>query len=209
MTNPQAPGGDELRVRSLLIMNGVGPDAGTPGPIPPKPTTRPRDWLDDILDANTAPTKANPRRTPKKQTAPEQEKPAPEPDEDEETEEDDDPEKATPPAWDPVAIADRIARAYRDRPVGERLRDAAEVVVNSRARVGQLFFTASGVWVAWRFGFTPWLMRFTADAPVGIPVLAFGLGWGLNRRLDATALFFVWIGRAIYTATLINLVLHP
>ena len=209
MINPQAPGGDELRVRSLLIMNGVSPDAGIPGSIPPKPTARPRDWLDDILDANTAPSKAKPRRAPKKQTAPEQEKPAPESDEDEETKEEDAPGEPAQPAWDPVAIADRIARAYRDRPVGERLRDAAEVVVNSRARFGQLFFTASGVWVAWRLGFTPWLVHFTADAPVGIPIAAFGLGWSVNRRLDATALFFAWVGRAIYTATLINLVLHP
>lgn len=208
MINPQAPGGDELRVRSLLIMNGVGPDAGIPGSIPPKPTARPRDWLDDILDANSATTKANPRRAPKKKTAPDQEKPATEPAEDEESGEDHDQED-TPLAWDPVAIADRIARAYRDRPVGERLRDAAEVVVNSRARFGQLFFTASGVWVAWRLGFTPWLVHFTADAPLGIPIAAFGLGWSVNRRLDATALFFAWVGRAIYTATLINLVLHP
>jgi hypothetical protein len=48
------PGPDELRVRQLLIKNGVGPDAG-PAPVPPKPAARPRDWLDDILDETDAP----------------------------------------------------------------------------------------------------------------------------------------------------------
>lgn len=46
----QQPGADELRIRSLLVARGVGPDA-----IPPRPTVRPRDWLDDILDTNPTP----------------------------------------------------------------------------------------------------------------------------------------------------------
>lgn len=47
------PGADELRVRALLKERGVGPDA-RPSAIPPQPTERPRDWLDDILDGNAA-----------------------------------------------------------------------------------------------------------------------------------------------------------
>ena len=44
------PGADELRIRSLLVARGVGPDAIPPKPVaPPKPTMRPRDWLDDLL----------------------------------------------------------------------------------------------------------------------------------------------------------------
>lgn len=43
-------GADELRIRSLLLARGVGPDA-----VPPKPTVRPRDWLDDLLTPATAP----------------------------------------------------------------------------------------------------------------------------------------------------------
>jgi hypothetical protein len=49
------PGADELRIRSLLVARGVGPDA-----IPPKPAARPRDWLDDILDSNPAPAVEEP-----------------------------------------------------------------------------------------------------------------------------------------------------
>jgi hypothetical protein len=50
------PGADELRVRQMLIKNGVGLTPTAPAAIPPKPTTRPRDWLDDLLDGgSTAP----------------------------------------------------------------------------------------------------------------------------------------------------------
>lgn len=42
----RSQGADELRIRALLRQNGVGPN-----PIPPKPTGRPRDWLDDILNS--------------------------------------------------------------------------------------------------------------------------------------------------------------
>lgn len=81
MTNPQAPGADELRVRSILKQRGVGP-AGHPQPaVPPKPAARPRDWLDDILDADDAPTNVKPGRALEKKNAPEQEEPAAEPEE--------------------------------------------------------------------------------------------------------------------------------
>lgn len=49
------PGADELRIRSLLVARGVGPDA-----VPPKPSARPRDWLDDILDSEPAPAAEEP-----------------------------------------------------------------------------------------------------------------------------------------------------
>lgn len=48
--NKAPQGADEIRVRTILRQSGVGPDA-----IPAKPTVRPRDWLDDILDAPTTP----------------------------------------------------------------------------------------------------------------------------------------------------------
>lgn len=47
------PDADELRIRRLLVKNGVGPDA-TPPPAA-RPAARKRDWLDDILDQPTAP----------------------------------------------------------------------------------------------------------------------------------------------------------
>lgn len=41
------PGADERRMQHILKERGIGFDAP-----PPKPTDRPRDWLDDLLDDN-------------------------------------------------------------------------------------------------------------------------------------------------------------
>lgn len=46
----QNPGADERRVRALLVAREVGPDA-----IPPTPTARPRDWLDELLASDPEP----------------------------------------------------------------------------------------------------------------------------------------------------------
>jgi hypothetical protein len=49
-------GADELQIQALLKDRGVGPDAKPA--VPPKPTGRPRDWLDDILDTKPSPAAA-------------------------------------------------------------------------------------------------------------------------------------------------------
>ncbi|MDX3645221.1 hypothetical protein P1P70_38665, partial [Streptomyces sp. MB09-02B] len=49
------PDADERRIAQLLRQRGVGPDAEPALVIPPMPTRRPRDWLDDILESNTPP----------------------------------------------------------------------------------------------------------------------------------------------------------
>ena len=215
------PGADELKVRDRLIALIDGPPALPPPParppmpaVPTKPTTRPRDWLDDILDEPAAEVAAVPEEQVKRPWW--KAKPAPEPEDEPEDDEEgeggeegEDEEETAPPGWDPVAIADRIVHAYHKRPAGVRLKHAAQVITHSRARWGQLVYTATGVWAAWRIGFTPWLYHFTANAPLGIPIVALGVGWAVNRRLDGTPLVFAWVGRAIYTATVINLVLHP
>lgn len=73
-------GADERRIASLLRQHGVGPDAEPPLVVPPMPTVRPRDWLDDILESDgpsappllvelvpEAPAPSEPRKTkPKK-----------------------------------------------------------------------------------------------------------------------------------------------
>ncbi|MET8978543.1 hypothetical protein ABZX85_23285 [Streptomyces sp. NPDC004539] len=71
------PGADEQRIRGLLLAREVGPDAA-----PPKPTTRPRDWLDDILDSDPTPEVPKPETkqpTPKPAPAKASKEPAPEP----------------------------------------------------------------------------------------------------------------------------------
>jgi hypothetical protein len=194
------PGADELRIRGFLRQLEVGPDAEPPA-IPPKPVKRERDWLDDILDSDGLgkPGVREPRTPGDPGTTGEEP----------ELEDGEEEPLQVPPRWDPVAIADRIVHAYQQRPASVRLKHAAQVVVASRARWGQLIYTASGGWMAWRVGFTPWLLHFTHDAPVGIPIALFGVGWAVNRGLDPYPLLISWCGRAIYTATVINLVLHP
>jgi hypothetical protein len=59
------PGADELRIRDQLRNQGVGPNA-----IPPKPTGRPRDWLDDILDSPPAAAVETPEPQPRPALAP-------------------------------------------------------------------------------------------------------------------------------------------
>jgi len=72
-------GADELRIRSILRRLIDGPDT-TPPPMPPgpppdgfRPVVRQRDWLDDILDANTTPA---PERGPVDLPAPVVKEPA-------------------------------------------------------------------------------------------------------------------------------------
>jgi hypothetical protein len=60
-------GADELRMKAILKTRGVGPDAKPA--VPPKPTGRPRDWLDDILDTKTAPRPTAPKPKPEPKAA--------------------------------------------------------------------------------------------------------------------------------------------
>ncbi|MGY0023737.1 hypothetical protein ACVHNB_32810 [Streptomyces sp. YJ-C3] len=85
MTNTR-PGPDERRVRAILRRRGVSLGTSEEQPLPPAPEhlppgfpTRPRDWLDDVLDGNAdTPT---PRPAPAPIADPPAEATAPEPDE--------------------------------------------------------------------------------------------------------------------------------
>ena len=52
-------GADELRIRSILRKQGVGPDADPAPAIPPMPTDPPSDWLDILLADNATPAVAD------------------------------------------------------------------------------------------------------------------------------------------------------
>jgi hypothetical protein len=78
--NDTKPGADELRMRAILRTRGIGPDATPPLPaVPPKPTSRPRDWLDDILDSTPTPAAPTEEIEPAADTEPEPEKTKPKP----------------------------------------------------------------------------------------------------------------------------------
>ncbi|MFF4552738.1 hypothetical protein [Streptomyces sp. NPDC001422] len=133
------PGADELRVRSILRKQGVGPAA-----IPPKPTTRPRDWLDDILDAPATP-KAEPAaaepaaRPASKPAAPAKRKPT----------------KRKPPK------SGRARTAWDARPASPRqsLLDAYNRVPY---RLKWLAYHASAAYLGWAVGLVGWATYVTA-----------------------------------------------
>jgi hypothetical protein len=145
----RTPGADELRVRALLIARQVGPDA-----IPPKPTGRPKDWLDDIITTDLAPTT-------EEQAAPEpQEKPTLAA-----------PAKATKPL--PAKTATKKPKkakrpkpgtpraAFDGRPPAPRqsLADAWERVPG---RLKWLAYHATAAYLGWSMGLVGWATYVTA-----------------------------------------------
>ncbi|MFD7794343.1 hypothetical protein [Streptomyces sp. NPDC059759] len=133
------PGADELRVRSILQRGGVGPSA-----IPPKPATRPRDWLDDILDAPATPepepAAAEPKTRPgPKPTAPAKRKPT---------------KRKAPKSG-------RARTAWDTRPQSPRqsLLDAYDRIPY---RIKWLAYHASAAYLGWAIGLVDWTTYVTA-----------------------------------------------
>ncbi|WP_026328674.1 MULTISPECIES: hypothetical protein [Streptomyces] len=221
-----APGADELRMRYLLRRRGVGPDARPDTPdetserkpdtaAPAEPSHvrgggRLPDWRrGELVDLEKpdAPEPGPPAR-PKRQE-PEPESP-PKPDKTEPDDEEDqaDEPASTPPPWDPVAVADRIVQAQKERTLADRARHLA-TAAKAGPRLGRLVYAASGVWAAWHVGLTPWLLSVTATAPLGVPAGLVLVGWALHRRSARAVLPVAWCGHALFTATVITLALHP
>jgi len=145
------PGADELRVRALLVAREVGPDA-----IPPKPAVRPRDWLDDLLDADPAP-----KPKPDAEPAPEEEPPAEAPA----------PAEKRKPAREGVAKkpgkkrkkpkpgAPRAAVDGRPQSPRQSLADAWD---NIPTRLKWLAYHASAAYLGWSMGLVSWSTYVTA-----------------------------------------------
>ncbi|MDG9703775.1 hypothetical protein [Streptomyces sp. DH37] len=116
------------------------------------------------------------------------------------------------PPWDPTAIAGHLVHLYRQRPAQERVQEGVHVVqriAQQQRRIGPAVYTATGVYAAWKLGFTPWLIGFMDGAPVGVSLLAVWLGWGVYRTADQAVLPVAWCGRALYTATVLAVALQP
>lgn len=207
----QQPGADELRIRSLLVAQGVGPDADPDAPIPPKPTTRPRDWLDDLLDGNAAPAPVEPD----------------EPD-DEEAEE---PEPATTPApakTQPAKTAQKKKRkkkpkkpspgaprsAWDARPPSPRqsLLDAYDAVPY---RLKWLAYHATAAYMGWEVGLVDYATHVTAwIAGTGFgPQAWFWCGVGaatflLYRRTRGHWWPVAWCAAVPVTSTVVGVLLY-
>lgn len=142
-------GADERRIRTLLQQRGVGPDA-----TPPRPTTRPRDWLDDILNT-PAP---QPTPTPAKAVKP---KPATGPTKKTQ------PAQKTDAAGQPRTKRRRPARASTpqrapltwEQSPRQSLADAWGRVP---ARLKWLAYHASAAYLGWTVGLVNWATHVTA-----------------------------------------------
>lgn len=148
--NETKPGADELRVRAILQARGVGPDA-----VPPKPTERPRDWLDDILDSAPAPAE--------EPTAAEPEPDAPAVPDTPKKERRSRPAKATKkrPKKTRRPKPGAARTAWDTRPTSPR-QSLADAWDNVPPRLKWLAYHASAAYLGWTVGLLGWSTYVTA-----------------------------------------------
>lgn len=132
-------GADELRMRALLVAHEVGPDF-----IPPKPTERPRDWLDELIEEDLAP---EPEPAPAAAPTPP-------------------PQPGPPPAKAPKKKrkkpkpgAPRAAVDARPQSPRQSLADALDRVPY---RLKWLAYHASAAYLGWSMGLVGWSTYVTA-----------------------------------------------
>lgn len=199
------PGADELRIRSILRKQGVGPDADPAAvarPTPPKPSTLPtiptatpdRDWLEDILDGNAGPPPAD------QDDEPEKGGPTPEPD----------PPKTTANKTKPQVKARKKKRSKRPGPNTPRSafdshpEDPKQSLVEAYARVPSkirwLIYHGTAAAAGYRIGWVDFSTDTTAwiaDHGPTHPQALFWYGFAvacilLYRRFSPSYLVFGW-----------------
>ncbi|MFF2650585.1 hypothetical protein [Streptomyces sp. NPDC058045] len=116
------------------------------------------------------------------------------------------------PAWDPTRIAERTAarinEARKETPFTQRITSAVVSVATADGSLNRVFYAASGMWAAWKIGFTPWLQDATSDAPVMVSLVVCLIGWAIHRSTKDAALPLAWAGHATATATVIAFIPH-
>jgi hypothetical protein len=214
---PETPslGADELEIRDRLRKLEVGPDAGPPTTIPPKPTTQPRDWLDDILDDNS--------------TAPKPVEVEPEPLDPEPPVAEPQPPKADPkPATQkPQATAKaRRKKPRRPNPHTPRSawdtqpRDPRQSLVEAwdavPYRLKWLAYHATAAYLGWTIGLVSWVTYVTAwiaDGHLTSPQSVFwyvaaALTFLLYRRTRGMWLPVAWLAAVPAASTVVGVLLH-
>ncbi|NUR03225.1 MAG: hypothetical protein HOY79_43945, partial [Streptomyces sp.] len=172
---------DELAVKERLITLVDGPAAAPAAPtIPPQPTARPRDWLDDLLDHNAP--EPEPVKEPA-ETAPEPEPDAPKPPAAPKKPKARKTRRNRPRRHDPAAPRS----AWDSRPPAPRqsLLDAWDRVPY---RLKWLAYHATAAYLGWTVGLVSWATYVT--------------GWIANGHLASPQAVF-W-----YVAGALTLLLH-
>lgn len=180
------PGADELRIRSLLVAHGVGPDAvppkpTAPAPAAPSPTGAPkRDWWDAVYkddradqDTFTGNTPTPPPGEPPPDAVPDRDQDdtnenTPEPDADDEPEQRPEPKKKQAGRNPRPKNSGRekpepgAPRAGVDsRPVSPR-QSLADAWGNIPPRLKWLAYHASAAYLGWSTGLVGWSTYVTA-----------------------------------------------
>lgn len=193
-------------MRALLVANQVGPDA-----VPPKPTVRPRDWLDDLLDAGDAPD-------PEAEEETAEEEPADAPEEPEEPEEQEparktSKKKRSKKRKEPKPGAPRTA--WDTRPPAPR-QSLAEAWNNVPFRLRWLAYHASAAYLGWSMGMVGWSTYVTgwiADTGPAGPQAFFwyaaaGATFLLYRRTRAWWWPVAWLAAVPVSSTVVGVLLY-
>jgi hypothetical protein len=158
-------GADELRIRALLVAHEVGPDA-VPNAIPPRPAGRPRDWLDDILEADPTP-EPEPEPVPEEESSDEPET-TPEPGSVDGQEEQLQPRPKPPRSAKKSSSKKRkkpkpgAARAGVDTRPALTRQSLADAWDNIPTRLKWLAYHASAAYLGWSMGLVGWSTYVTA-----------------------------------------------
>lgn len=197
------PGDDELLLRALLRQNGVGPAAT---PIPPKPTVRPRDWLDEIL------TSAGPAPAPATPTAPAAKPPEKE---DEPTAEQDEPKKTKP-----KKKRKRRSPHAPHSPLDSRPEDPRQSLLDAWGRIPYrlkwLGYHATAGYLGWScglVGYVTYVTTWIADTGLVGPQAVFWYAAGattllLHRRTRGWPWPIAWLAAIPATSTVVGVLLY-
>lgn len=200
MTNPSAPGADELRVRRHLHQLLDKPPTMPPGPPPDGyQAARPKDWLDDILDGNADPAPAP--TTEPVQAA---------------TSEDSEPESVDEPEPEPTPAKPRRRPAYR-RPAQHAPRQSLlDAWDNVPPRLRWLAYHATAAGTGWALGWVDWGTDTAAwyaaghwSSPSGF--VLYGLGacaLALYRRARWWAWPFAWAAAIPVSSVVLGALLY-
>ena len=194
------PDAAELAIRSRLIELVDGPP-----PVPPKPTARPKDWLDDILDATPedaaeAPVAPEPATVPAPQPV---EKPA-------------EPRPAKPGKKKQKKAKPGAPRTAWDTRTPAPRQSLTEAWDNVPYRLRWLAYHASAAYLGWSLGLVGWATYVTGwiahtglvgpqaffwYATAGVTVLVY-------RRTRGWWLPLAWLAAVPATSTVVGMLLY-